>query len=382
MFLKSLTLSNILSFGPEPHTVELGPLNVIIGPNGSGKSNFIEAIGLLKAAPRDIREPIREGGGVDEWIWKGASKGSKAAIKSILQSESHSDIHYSISFSSNFGRLHIDTELISSMDKDEESLWFGLELGVVSSVNFLNPRTSSQIGLDNTQSILSQPKPNILTEEIVSLAETFAQFEIVTDLPMSRDAPVRRPQKVDSPNTYLASDASNLGLIVNRLRRNLDTREKIRTYLQEIYEKINDVDVQIEGGTVQVFVYEGRSAIPATRMSSGTLRFLCLLAILCHPEPPPLICIEEPELGLHPDLIPTVSKLLKEASERTQLIVTTHSDILIDTLTERSESVLVAEKGEDGTRLTRLDPDRLKPWLEKYRLGQLWTSGEIGGTRW
>lgn len=190
------------------------------------------------------------------------------------------------------------------------------------------------------------------------------------------------PQKTDLPNTFLAEDASNLGLILNRIRRNADARQSLKAAIQELYENIDDIDIQVEGGTAQVFIYEKRMAVPATRLSSGTLRFLCLLAILLHPEPPPLICLEEPELGLHPDLIPIVSRLLKEASKRTQIIVTTHSDILVDTLTDRPEAVLVAEKGEAGTRLTRLNPEQLKPWLEDYRLGQLWTRGDIGGTRW
>ena len=59
------------------------------------------------------------------------------------------------------------------------------------------------------------------------------------------------------------------------------------------------------------------------------------------PDPPPLICIEEPELGLHPDLLPKLADHLVTASERTQLIVTTHSDILVDALTERPETVVV-----------------------------------------
>jgi len=122
--------------------------------------------------------------------------------------------------------------------------------------------------------------------------------------------------------------------------------------------------------------------VPATRLSDGTLRYLCLLAILCHPAPPPVVCIEEPELGLHPDVLPTLADLMKEASDRCQLIVTTHSDVLVDAMTDQPEAVLVAEKHEAGTTLTRLDADKLKPWLEKYRLGQLWTRGEIGGTRW
>ena len=122
--------------------------------------------------------------------------------------------------------------------------------------------------------------------------------------------------------------------------------------------------------------------ISPTRLSDGTVRYLCLLAILCDPEPPPLIGIEEPELGLHPDLLPKVADLLVAASARTQLIVTTHSDILIDALTDWPESVVIVEKHAGQTSMQRLDAEKLRAWLEKYRLGQLWTRGDLGGTRW
>jgi predicted ATPase len=138
----------------------------------------------------------------------------------------------------------------------------------------------------------------------------------------------------------------------------------------------------INGGTVQVFFTEDDFVIPATRLSDGTLRYLCLLAILCDPEPPPLICIEEPELGLHPDILPKVADLLRSASRRTQLIVTTHSDILVDAMTETPEAVVVCSKQQGQTIMERLKPDDLREWLKKYRLGQLWTKGEIGGNRW
>jgi predicted ATPase len=131
-----------------------------------------------------------------------------------------------------------------------------------------------------------------------------------------------------------------------------------------------------------VFLHEGRFTVPATRLSDGTLRYLCLLAMLCHPNPPPLVCIEEPELGLHPDILPTVARLLREASERCQLIVTTHSDVLVDAMTDTPEAVQICEKHEGATVLRRLSAVDLQPWLERYRLGELWTSGELGGTRW
>jgi predicted ATPase len=107
-----------------------------------------------------------------------------------------------------------------------------------------------------------------------------------------------------------------------------------------------------------------------------------LLAIFCDPTPPPLICIEEPELGLHPDILPKLADLLVAASERTQLIVTTHSDILVDAMTDRPEAVVVCEKHDGRTKMKRLDKKDLAVWLEKYRLGELWTRGMLGGNRW
>ena len=80
-----LRLSNLLSFGPDAEEVELRPLNVLIGPNGSGKSNLIEAISLFKAAPQDLVEPIREGGGIGAWIWKGEAASQTAQIEAIIE---------------------------------------------------------------------------------------------------------------------------------------------------------------------------------------------------------------------------------------------------------------------------------------------------------
>jgi predicted ATPase len=173
-----------------------------------------------------------------------------------------------------------------------------------------------------------------------------------------------------------------LGLFLNRLRGNPKAKNALLTALRDLYDGLDDFDVSAEGGTVQVFFAEGDFTIPATRLSDGTLRYLCLLAILCDPEPPPLICIEEPELGLHPDILPKLAELMIAMSERTQLIVTTHSDILVDALTEQPESVLVCEKHNGQSTIQRLDAQKLKNWLEKYRLGELWTRGELGGTRW
>jgi predicted ATPase len=196
--------------------------------------------------------------------------------------------------------------------------------------------------------------------------------------------PPRRPGPADAPNDFLLPDASNLGLVLSYLQNTFAVKRLLIEKLQRYYDRMEDVTSLVQGGTVQVFFHERGllQPISAQRVSDGTLRFLCLLTILLHPSPPPLICIEEPELGLHPDILPTVAELLIDASTRTQLIVTTHSETLVSALSEVPEAVVVCERDDDGTHLRRLQPNRLTKWLEKYTLGHLWRMGEIGGNRW
>ena len=166
------------------------------------------------------------------------------------------------------------------------------------------------------------------------------------------------------------------------MRREPEVKARILKTVRQLYEGITDLDVSLEGGTVQVFAQEDNITVPATRLSDGTLRFLCLLAILCHPNPPSLVCIEEPELGLHPDILPVLGDLMREASDRCQLIVTTHSDTLVDALTDTPESIVVCEKHAGKTEMRRLDRASLEEWLELYSLGELWIKGKLGGNRW
>ena len=87
-------------------------------------------------------------------------------------------------------------------------------------------------------------------------------------------------------------------------------------------------------------------------------------------------------MGLHPDMMPTLAELLRQASTRCQLIVTTHSDVLVDALTEEPESVVVCEKHEGRTQLQRLNKKDLAQWLAHHSVGELWRKGELGGNRW
>ena len=395
MFMHSIKLENMLSFGPDAQELELKPLNVLIGPNGSGKSNLIEAIGLLKAAPRDIMAPIREGGGGGNWIWRGEPKATEARVEVVvggpLYPFERQSLRYSISIEFILGAVLLTEEIRENQraEQVEASAQHYLQRSggnvVLSYLDESRERSqrelpANEIKLD--QSILSQLKDPFQYPELRSVEVGFGEIRLYREWSFGRNTPPRLPQKADLPNRSLAEDCQNLGMVLNRLEGNPQAKRQLLAALRKLYQGIDDYYVQVEAGSVQVFLKENHLPIPATRLSDGTLRYLCLLAILCNPNLPPLICLEEPELGLHPDILPGLADLLREASERCQLIVTTHSDTLVDALTDTPESIVVCEKENGQTRLKRLDKKELSHWLEKYRLGQLWTSGELGGTRW
>ena len=250
--------------------------------------------------------------------------------------------------------------------------------------NIGNKRKLKREVVEPNQSILLQRRDPSSYPELTYLADGFVRMRFYREWNFGRFAQARLPQRVDLQQDYLLEDASNLALVLNEMMNFPGLKGQLLERMGVFYPLIEDIRPSLIDDTVQIFFHEKglQRAIPATRLSDGSLRYLCLLAVLLHPEPPNVICIEEPEVGLHPDIIPEVAKLLIDASKRSQIFVTTHSDVLVDALSEVPEAVVVCEKVDGATQMRRLDKESLKPWLEKYRLGELWTSGRFGGNRW
>jgi predicted ATPase len=390
--LRSIRLKNLLSYGSDGVTLQLEPLNVFVGPNASGKSNLIDAISILAAAPRNLMTPFREGGSSEDWLWKGAREKAWAEVEVVLEYQGRTglgpSLKYLLAFSVSEFRLRVQRETL-----DAASLIFFLRDAEGTDVLPM-PEGGSTLDLadlrvdesriDAQQSLLSQLRDPINYPQLTFVSDQFGKINFFRGWPFGRGNLLRKPQGANLPDDFLLEDGSNLGLILNDLQNRRETKRLLLEKLRVVYEGIEDVTTKTQGGTIQIFFHEEGldKPIPAARLSDGTLHYLCLLTVLLHPDPPPLICIEEPELGLHPDIIPKIAELLLDASKRTQLIVTTHSDILVSALSEVPEAIVVCERDDHGTKLRRLEPDKLKVWLERYSLGDLWAKGEIGGNRW
>lgn len=414
MLFRRLKLQGLLSFGPEGVDLPMEPLTVAIGPNSSGKSNLLDAISLFQAAPRGIGEPVQRAGGMREWLWKGPGAEGSATLDATVEAPPIGNLRHALTVADANGRLNVAGERIEPLDArngEPAALSYyrpPADLGTAREMAEANaaadaadaarkpaagewtaPRMAARRSGDAIHFAPDFfPEDSLLRRmaasdhpALIHLSSRYERIRLYRDWSFGPGSGLRQPGSAHAPADFLNEDASNLPLVLSHLSG--ERKTEFVAALRELFDGMVDARCSVAGGAVFLFLEEaGGRSIPAARLSDGTLRYLCLLAVLLHPEPPPLICLEEPELGLHPDLLPILADLAVDASQRCQIVVTTHSDIFVDALTDRPESVVVCEKHDGATEMRRLDPKDMKKWLADYRLGALWTSGELGGNRW
>ncbi len=369
MLIERLQVRGLLSFGPVGIDLRLEPLNVLIGPNGSGKSNLLQTLALLRDVAGGEQVVFSRNDWGNLW-WQGPPYLDESAPAKVTI---------------------VATVTIPEI---EQALEHRISLFTPSEYPFIE-----SIGLVDKPGGAHDP------ELLRHLHRQYNRMRLYRDWTFGASAPQRQGQSGGS-NNYALSDSTtdglapprkwsiggsnddalsangdNLAIVISRFTSG--RRERLAEYLDRFYDGIVAVSTPVEGGTASVVVEEksGR-LIPASRLSDGTLRYLSLLTVLLDPTPPPLIGIEEPELGLHPDVIYDLAELLVEASGRTQLVVTTHSPTLIDALTDYPSSVVACEKHDGETRFRRVNPEALKTWQNERSLGEVWSMGGIGGNRW
>lgn len=399
-FLQSIRLDNLLSFGEDSFEragFEFDKLNILIGANGTGKSNLIDAIDLLRSAPdisEGYRKAIRLGGSMKEWMWKGAPD-AIGILDAVLHHPNRSDtaLRHTLEVSKSSGAFQLLNESIENSvvttGYDQPYVYYNYQRGrpVINEQHEHNGYARRDLKRENVESntsILSQYRDPERYPELTYLAEQYDKVKIYRDWTFGRKAPLRQGTPIETRDDRLEEDFSNLGRFISRMIAT-DPRMKRRFLeaLKEVYSDITDVTVAVGNHTADLYIIEREEwAIQASRLSDGTLRYLSILAILLDPTPPPLICLEEPELGLHSDVHLKLAELLIDASQRTQLVVTTHSHSLIDALSEHPEYVITVEKREGQSYLQRLERQTLEVWLEEQGLGQLWMEGHLGAKRW
>ena len=203
------------------------------------------------------------------------------------------------------------------------------------------------------------------------------------DIDVGQNAPIRQPSLLRPALRLLPNGANLASVLFSIQQQDPATWKEIEELLETAYPQFHSIAFPPEGGDGKIVLrwrekpYERQSGFSANLLSDGTLKFLCLIAILKTPDPPPLVSIDEPELGLHPDWIKIIAELLQSAASRTQLIVATHSPQLVAML--NPEHIIVVDKEEGESRLRHLSDENLGKWLQEFNLADLWLAGHFGG---
>lgn len=360
--LESITIKGFKSIA-SIEKLQLRPINVVIGPNGAGKSNFIGVFSFLRA--------IREGR-LQEYtaLNNGADKIIHFGSKTTKQ------IYLKVEFENSINRYEI---LLKPTSGDGlipilESGYYWVKAKHTTPMEVPIEKLGKEAGISapGLKGVLSYVATHLERWRVYHFQDT------------SASSPMKKTDEVKD-NRFLRADASNLAAFLYRLRQQfLPSYELIRKSVQRVApffddfrlepQALNPNNIQLEWKHKQSDAY-----FDASSLSDGTLRFIALATLLLQPESlrPSVILVDEPELGLHPYAIIMLAALVRQASVKTQIILSTQSPLLLDEF--EPEDVLVAYQQDGGTKLSRLDSQRLEAWLEDYSLGQLWEKGELGG---
>lgn len=412
--LKSITLENFFSF-KEATKVSLNQgANLNVGINGSGKSNFLKGIQLLheSIAGKDGFEALFLG----EWGGFSSVANYGRAQKDYIQ----------LTYEFDRNLLEIDTHEVGykfrknpiyqiTIHKAGSTGYYLSEWLYNESTSKSTKRPFDYLKMENGRGVISVRKENSPKEQLERYPShentiTFDQKELVLRqlsepnkyLPhftlkrvienilvynyfdTTSGSPVRQLSNY-SIDEKLKVNGDNLAQVLQRIKNHHSlSYELIENMIAAVNPLFKDISFDVFANKSLLVLREENlnKSIPADHMSDGTLRFLILMSIFYNPERGKLILIDEPEIGLHPDMIHSVAKGIKYASNHnSQMIINTHSPLLLNSFDV--EDIVVFEKNRDNQSTICVHGDKDFPELENGALlGQMWLAGKLGGTRW
>jgi predicted ATPase len=328
-------------------------LNVLIGANGAGKSNFISFFKLVRQILESkLQVTVSKSGGPDAMLHFGR-KTTPA-------------LHAELYFGNNGYKFSLEPTLDNRMMFSKEALFWNMRGDVEYPSGQFETQTSVKIG--------GQVRDFTVT--------SMKKWQVYHFHDTSDNAPVKQKRTMIDWE-YLRPDAANLAIYLACLRNlfpnDFSNIEKTIQLVAPFFDRFRLEPDPFNPELIELMWFEKGSDIPfkAHQLSDGTLRFICLATLLLAPADTELIIIDEPELGLHPYAIKVLAGLIKSASTHKQIIISTQSVELLSEFTPKD--VIVVDRKDNQSILTRLNAEDYKDWLEEYTLGELWTKNILGG---
>lgn len=353
----------------------LEPLNVVTGPNGSGKSSLYRSLRLLAdiALGRVVQSLAAEGG-LQSTLWAGPesfSRAMKQGSQPVEGTVRRNPVSLKLGFAGeDYGYaidLGLPTPSPSFFSRDPEikleSLWTGETLG--RATVFAERRGPSvrirgedgawqqaftqQHSVDSMMTHCANPRDGL---ELLLLRERMREWRFYDLLRTDRDAPARKPQ-IGTHTPVLASDGADLAAAIQTIVE-IGNPDELDEAVADAFPGAGLAIAESDG----YFELEMRQhgllrALRASELSDGTLRYLLLVAALLSPRPPELMVLNEPEGSLHPSLLQPLARLVARAATRSQIILVSHAEALVDALDAEADCKAIRLEKQLGETLIR-----------------------------
>lgn len=366
--------------------IDFGWLTVFIGNNGSGKSSLVEGL-------ETFRDVVQEGLDTALRRWRGFehvwNKANKHDLRHVLDHRPHYtgpldfQLHWhrqgkSLRLSQRINQgeggntLFIQQEQAFQRRAGRVERWTRNDAGEVFFQGERNPPSEAFSGkverLGDGESMLKR-----------FAWDSCERWQFLTLNPERMGQPT--PQQRASSSVRLAKDGANIAEYLNDLRqKDLAAFESLLDALRYVLPYVRDLQPSLTSELERAFylkLKEEAFEVPGWQLSTGTLRIVALLACLRHPEPPPLLVIEEIENGLDPRTIHLLVEEIRAAisAGTTQVVATTHSPYLLDLLD--LSHIVVVEREDGQPTFKRPNKSELAEWSKSFSPGRLYTMGRL-----
>ena len=371
--LERITISGYKSI--KQASLQLGDLNVLIGANGAGKSNFLSAFKLLRnIIDRKLQLLIQDAGGANRLLYFGRKVTDKITIRLTFDT---GQIFLGMSDGAEPRREKGDYG-VSLIPTQQDSLQIAKEYGDILKLPDYDPMPPVTFAEGQLETGIYEARLPWVGKLITLMPHHGVYHFQDTGV----DARIKQNNPLND-NQFLREDARNLAAFLYSLQvsssvsysRIVNTVRLAAPYIKDFILRPSPVNPDFI--RFECSHKESEEYFDISQLSDGTLRFICLTTLLLQPNPPSLIIIDEPELGLHPAAIELLIEMLRSASVKSQVIISTQSVEMVRQFSP--EEIIVVDRKNDESVFTRKNSQELAMWLDEYNMGELWEMNVIGG---
>jgi len=361
----------------------IGPLQVLVGPNNSGKSNLFDVFQFLREMAEIGQQAVHSRGGFSQIVWGGDIKRTISFELHALVENGKSKkekIIYQLEMGGSRQYFYITKErlaIFNGREKEKPLLVFPTTNDMVASITDITGNKWKTSRMQD-RLFIEQFQDEARYGALAKFARELFSWSIHNFEPSSM-----RKTNAAKQDFYPRATGDNFASVLHSIQSEYRDRfGEIENLLKTALPEVRHLFTALtkEG---QTYVSWEENAVPlpisSWAMSSGTLRLLGQLTALFSPKPAALACYEEPENYLHPGLLPLLAEVFKNAETKNQVLISTHSPYLLDHFSPKN--LIIVEKKDGGSQFKSVTKKKgLKEALRVLGLGEIWYSGELGGT--